>query len=103
MTQTSPESAEQLWDEYCDQLEWEPSAQGAISFAFARMSGVAQTPAARAIELLEERPAAALRALVIEECAKIAESYPSSGKQTEHPVEYWIRRLSDTSTDRTSK
>lgn len=29
MTKTSPLSAEQLWDEYCDQLEWDPSAQGA--------------------------------------------------------------------------
>ena len=34
------------------------------------------------------------REAVIEECARVAESYPSSGEQTEHPVEYWIRRLS---------
>jgi len=39
------------------------------------------------------------RAAIIEECAKIAESYPSSGEQTEYPVEYWIRRLSLSSTE----
>lgn len=47
---------------------------------------------------LAQRPAD--RAAIIEECAKVAESYPSSGEQTEHPVEYWIRRLSHSSTDR---
>jgi hypothetical protein len=44
-------------------------------------------------------PAQPSRNAVIEECAKVAESYPSSGEQTEHPVEYWIRRLSISSTE----
>jgi hypothetical protein len=39
----------------------------------------------------------------VERSAEVAESYPSSGEQTEHPVEYWIRRLSDTSTLGNSK
>lgn len=46
--------------------------------------------------LFAQRPAD--RAAIIEECAKVAESYPSSGEQTEYPVEHWIRRLADTST-----
>jgi hypothetical protein len=42
----------------------------------------------------EAREKEITRLATIEECAMVAESYPSSGEQTEHPVEYWIRRLS---------
>lgn len=34
-----------------------------------------------------------VRLATIEECARVAEEYPSSGSATEHPVEYWIRAL----------
>lgn len=39
---SSTGSAEQLWEEYLDQIEHEPSAQGAIAFAFERLGGAAQ-------------------------------------------------------------
>jgi len=48
----------------------------------------------------EAREKEITRLATIEECAKVAESYPSSGEQTEHPVEYWIRRLSLSRPDR---
>jgi hypothetical protein len=61
-------------------------------------TSVAQTPA-------EPHEATYLRGWNegVERSAEVAESYPSSGEQTEHPVEYWIRRLSDTSTLGNSK
>ena len=34
-----------------------------------------------------------VRLATIEECARVAENYPSSGAATEHPVEHWIRAL----------
>ena len=49
----------------------------------------------------EAREKEITRLATIEECAMVAEQYPSSGEQTEYPVEYWIRRLSNSRPDRT--
>jgi hypothetical protein len=65
-------------------------------------AALSNTSTDRAIELLEERPAAALRALVIEECAKIAESsaVTSRGTRIGIGIATKIRALADSSPDR---
>jgi hypothetical protein len=74
-----------------------------ISDMRAALAAQADAPGGQPQSSKEAREKEITRLATIEECAMVAESYPSSGEQTEHPVEYWIRRLSHSRPDRKCK
>lgn len=88
---SSPDSAEQLWDEYCDQLEHEPSAQGAISFAFGRLcqpviDDLCGGPIATSDAHTEQR---CFKPAIPTAADAVAEMYKTARKVREVPADPW--------------